>query len=288
MKEKTTTIEEGVRGIPNGATIAIGNQKPMTLIREMIRQKKQDLVIYVMLGDYDVDMLCAAGCLREIHALFVVPAAGPHFRRVVQTGGVKMVDEGEAPLFMSIFAGAMNLPFVPLRSYQNDIVNIHPEYKRFSSPVSEEELLAVPAVVPDIALLHMPRADRYGNVAVEDAFLYDRTMAWWDKHISMASKTVIVSVENIIDNAEIREKPDKTFLPFYNVDWVIEAERGGHPCAFPGSYKADSEHLRLYHEACKSGGRYRQYQNRYFFNVQDHNEYLKVVDGDLKKGVLDV
>jgi glutaconate CoA-transferase, subunit A len=287
MKEKTTTIEEGVSQIPDGATIAIGNQKPMTLIREMIRQKRRDLVIYVMVGDYDVDMMCAAGCLREIHGMFVIPAAGPHFRASVQNGSVKMIDEGEAPLFMGIFGGAMNIPFVPLRGYQSDIVKIHPEYKRFSSPVSDEELLAVPAIVPDVAILHMPRSDSFGNVVAEDALVYDRSMAWWDKHISMASKTVIVSVEKIIDHTQVRENPDKTFLPFYDVDLVIEAERGGHPRELPGAYKADSEHLRLYAEACKSEERYLRYQNRYIFKVRDHDEYLQVVDADIKKGVLD-
>ena len=287
MKDKATSIEASVERIQDGDVIAIGNQKPMALIREMIRQKKKELVVYVMLGDYEIDMLCAAQSLKEIHGLFVMPAAGPHFRRSVQSGRVRMVDEGEAPLFMSIFAGAMNLPFIPLRSYQNDIVTLHPEYRRFTSPLKNEELLAVPAVKPDVAILHMPRSDCYGNVVTENAFVYDRTMAWWDKHITMASELVIVSVEQIIDNAQVRANPDQTFLPFYDVDLVVEAEKGGHPRELPGSYQADTEHLRLYSEACKDEERYLRYQDRYLFNVKDNQEYLQLVEADWNKGVLD-
>lgn len=278
MRNKVMSLSEGVACIENGGVVAIGNQKPMAVIREMVRQGKRELTIYVMIGDHEVDLLCGAGCVKELHGLFVTPASGPHFRNGVQKGEVRMIDEGEAPLHLSVYAGAMNLPFIPLRGYENDIVSIHPEWKRFASPLTGEDLLAVPALVPDVAILHMPRSDVYGNVQSEDAFVYDRTMGWWDKHITMAARTSIVSVEEVVDGEVIRAHPDRTFLPFYDVDVVLEAPKGGHPRGLPGSYEADAAHLQMYGKASRDAGTFQAYLDKYIHGVKDNGEYLALVD----------
>ncbi len=286
MERKLIDPEAAVAGIADGDVLALGNQKPMALLREIVRQGKKDLTVYVMMGDYDVDLLCGAGCVREIHGLFIVPQAGPHFREGVQSGAIRMVDEGEAPLHLSILAGSMNLPFLPLRGYQNDIVTIHPEWKTFRSPVSDEELLAIKALVPDVALLHMPRSDELGNVQGEDLFVYDRTMAWWDKRIAMAAKRTIVSVEEIIPTDQIRKHPERTVLPFYEVDAVAAAPRGAHPKGLPGSYEADAKHIGLYTEACQDRAAYRAYLEKYIHGPRDNQAYLALVDADRESGAL--
>ena len=115
MEDKLKTLKAAVSLIENGDVIAIGNQKPLGLIREIIRQRKKDLTIYFMMGNYEVDMLCSAGCVRECHGLFVTPTAGPHFRQMVEAGTLRMIDEGEVPLHMGILAGSMSIPFIPLK-----------------------------------------------------------------------------------------------------------------------------------------------------------------------------
>lgn len=280
MEERIGSLAEAVGLIKDGDTVAIGNQKPMALIREIVRQKKRNLTVYIMTGDFEIDLLCGAGCVAEVHGLFVAPAAGPHFRRSVQGGTVRMIDEGEVPLHLAILAGSMNVPFIPLRGYENDIVTVHPEWKRFKSPIADEELLAVAALVPDVALVHMPRSDIYGNVQTEDVFTHDRLMAWWDKRIAMAARTTIVSVEEIIDHEEIRAHPDRTFIPFYEVDAVAEAARGGHPRAVPGWYEADAGHIGMYTEACIEEASYTTYLERYIHQTKDNSEYLVLIDAD--------
>jgi len=281
MEEKLLTLNESIEWIKDGDVVAIGNQKPMAIVREIIRQKKKNLTIYLMMGGFEVDMLCAAGCVSEIHAIFVMPDVAPHFRRVVQAGVVRMIDEGEAPLHLCILAGSMGVPFIPLKGYYNDIVTVHPQWERFKSPLGDEELLAIPALIPDVAILHLPRADIYGNVQSEDIFTYDRVMAWWDKRIAMAAKKTIVSVEEIIDNKQIRANPERTFIPFYEVDAVVEALRGGHPSAIPGSYDADMTHVTKYIQACQDDGVYKAYLDKYVYGTKDNNEYLAFIDADV-------
>ena len=282
MEEKLTALETAVALIKNGDVIAIGNQKPLAIVREIIRQKKKDLTIYFMMGNYEVDMLCGSGCVSECHGLFVMPTAGPHFRRMVQEGTVRMIDEGEAPLHVGILAGSMDIPFIPLKGYYNDMVTIHEDfgYKRFASPINGEELLAVPALKPDVAILHMPRGDIYGNIQAEDVFTYDRIMGWWDKRILMAATTAIVSVEEIIDTSEIRKHADRTFIPFYDVDAVAQVERGCHPEALAGSYGPDTAHMQIYGLACQDEVSYSAYREKYIFEVSGNEDYLALVDGD--------
>jgi len=280
MEEKLRTLSDSIKLIEDGNVIAIGNQKPMALIREIVRQKKKDLTIYIMTGDYEVDLLCGAGSVAEVHGLFVSPLGGPHFRQSVQAGKVRMIDEGEVPLNLAILAGSMNLPFIPLKGYQNDIVTIHTGWKKFKSPLANEDLLAIPALVPDVALVHMPRADIYGNVQAEDAFTHDRVMGWWDKRISMAARMTIVSVDEIIDHERIRANPDRTYIPFYEVNIVTEARRGAHPRALPGSYGADITHAGIYSKACQDSSTYSAYLDKYVYGTKDNNEYLSLVDAD--------
>lgn len=280
MEEKLTTLKAAVTLIKDGDVIAIGNQKPLAIVREIIRQKKKDLTIYFMMGNYEVDMLCGSGCVSECHGLFVMPTAGPHFRRMVQAGAIRMIDEGEVPLHMGILAGSMNIPFIPLKGYYNDMVTIHEDfnYKRFSSPLNGEELLAVPALKPDVAILHMPRSDKYGNIQAEDVYTYDRIMGWFDKRILMAAKTAIVSVEEIIDTDEIRENADKTFIPFYDVDAVAKVERGCHPEGLPGSYGPDVAHIQTYGLASQDETAFNAYLEKYIHQTRDNDGYLALID----------
>ncbi len=282
MEDKLKTLKAAVSLIENGDVIAIGNQKPLGLIREIIRQRKKDLTIYFMMGNYEVDMLCSAGCVRECHGLFVTPTAGPHFRQMVEAGTLRMIDEGEVPLHMGILAGSMSIPFIPLKGYYNDMVTIHEplDYKRFTSPIDGEELLAVPALKPDVAILHMPRADRYGNVQSEDLYTYDRIMGWWDKRIIMAAATAIVTVEDVIDNSEIRAHAEQTFIPFYEIDAIAEVKRGCHPAGLPGSYQPDTAHMETYGLACRDEGEHNAYLQKYIYGAEDNRDYLMLIDAD--------
>jgi len=282
MDEKLKTLEDAVGLIEDGDTVAIGNQKPLAIVREIIRQRRKDLTIYFMMGNYEVDMLCGAGCVRECHGLFVMPTAGPHFRRMVQEGTVRMIDEGEAPLHVGILAGSMDIPFIPLKGYYNDMVTIHEDfgYKRFPSPIDGNELLAVPALKPDVAILHMPRADKYGNIQAEDVFTYGRVMGWWDKRIIMAAGTSIISVEEIIETGEVRKHADRTFIPFYDVDAVAEVKRGCHPDALPGSYGPDAAHMAAYGLACRDEVAYAAYLEKYVYGVEGNDAYLASIDKD--------
>ena len=147
-------------------------------------------------------------------------------------------------------------------------------------PSSFEPITIVPALNPDVAIVHMPRADKYGNIQAEDVFTYDRIMGWWDKRILMASTTAIVSVEEIIDTGEIREHADRTFIPFYDVDAVAEVKKGCHPEGLPGSYGPDTAHQQTYGLACQDEASYSAYLEKYIYGVKGNKEYLALIDGN--------
>jgi len=278
---KVKSLGDCVALIKDGAVLALGTQTPMAFVRELIRQGKRNLVLYNLTGSLDVDMLCGADCVAEVRAFYVVLPTGqwaPNYKRAVESGKVFVCEETEASLILGAKAGALGLPLLALQNPHNDIVKLHPEWKSFKSPLTGEELLAMPPIVPDFALLHMPRADESGNIQAEDIFTYNKIFASWDHLISQAAKEVIVTVEEIVDSQKLREHPERTFIPFYDVDAVAHVPKGTHPCEMLGHHQLDQQHMQLYMEASEDDGSFQQYIDKFVRGVSGNDQYLAVVN----------
>jgi glutaconate CoA-transferase subunit A len=195
----------------------------------------------------------------------------------VESGKVFVREETESSLILGVKAGALDLPLLASKDLHSDIVKLHPEWKRFKSPLTGEDLLAMPPIIPDYALLHMPRADENGNIQSEDMFIYNKIFATWDHLISQAAREVIVSVEEIVDTQKLREHPEQTFIPFYDVDGVAHVPQGSHPCELLGHYPVDQKHVQFYLEFSKEDESFHQYLDKFIYGVSDNDEYLKVV-----------
>jgi glutaconate CoA-transferase subunit A len=237
----------------DGMTLAVGgfinSSHPMALVREVIRSGVRDLrVVGGAMSGLEIDMLIAAGCVREVVSSFVsgevyAPIA-PMFRWSVEENEVRVWDCDEMQFYSALRAGAMQLPFMPVRSgLGTSLPELNPDLKQFEDPISGGPLLAVPAIRPDLAILHGDQADAYGNVQIRGTGFGDRAMY-------RASLVTIVQVERLVTSEAIRLEPGRTV--YNRIEGIVHAPFGCHPFGSPGNYREDGAFLRSYVETIRS------------------------------------
>lgn len=245
MKDKRTTLAGAVERIRDGDVVALQNMAtqaaPMALVREMIRQDKRGIGLVVLVGGMAVDWLAAAGVIdRLIGAAVTMEQFGlcQQYRRAVEKGRVRVEELSESLLNARLGAAARGLPFLPTRGgIGSDLVARNPDTLRLlDDPFGGRPVLACRALRPDVALLHAHRADRFGNVQVEPT-------ARWPDFASMpqAAGRVLVTVEEIVDSEGLRAHPERTVLPGFMVDAVVEVKYGAHPTSLHPRYGYDAE-----------------------------------------------
>lgn len=280
MKEKLVTLQESVALIKDGTSLGIAAPPPMAIVREIIRQGKKDLTLYAPDPSMHGDILIGAGCIREVHffmfRLFNTPRAH-NFRRAAQSGSLKIREYGELTTILAYLAAGMGLPFIPVHGYHNDLIKQHPEWRTFPSPFDGKELLAIPPIIPDVAIIHVPKADKFGNARLEDTVKYSLQDAFVSPRMVQAGKKAIVSAEEIVPEEEIRKDPWNTSLLFCDVDAVVHAPRGAHPYGLRGYYAKDESHIAEYLEAAGSAESFQEYLSKYVHQPADDQAYLKLV-----------
>ncbi|WP_366922205.1 hypothetical protein MFMK1_002649 [Metallumcola ferriviriculae] len=280
-KSVVTTVQEAAAKIENGMTVAIGgfisSNIPMVLIREMIRNKTKNLTIVAIPAGLEIDLLLAAGCVGKLIVPYVgaeaIAPISPIFRQTVEKGQVEVMEVDSGIVLAGLKAGVAGLPFMPWRGgVGTSLPELNPTLKVFNDPINGEPLLAVPAIVPDVAFLHAAYADKYGNVAHYGTTFMDKTMAG-------AAETTVVQVEQIIPHEFVMGKPNSVTIPNFYVDRIVKAPYGSHPYASEGFYSADIEHLQEYLHAVKSDDPdgVENYLNKYVTNLSDHEDYLETI-----------
>jgi len=238
---KTITLEKALAAVASGSSVALGGggiqRKPMAAARALAAADVGDLTVVAMLGGPDVDLLIGAGKVRELQFAFVgFDAFGlaPHFRRAREAGSISVVEYSEATIIAAFEAGAKNLPFLPTRfGLDTDILTTSTApFRKVACPFTGEELLAVPALRPDVAFVHANIADRHGNaVIIGDGYA--------DPLLVQAAKTTFVTVEKIVDELPDADIAGGTFLSRLWIEGVIEAPRGGGMSAVYPNYRFD-------------------------------------------------
>jgi glutaconate CoA-transferase, subunit A len=280
------SVEEVSAQIQNGQTVIVGGfgtvNHPMALIRQAIKNGVRDLtVIGSATAGLEVDLLIGAGCVRKVIAPYVgaemLAPVGNCFRRAAERGEIEVWECSEYILYSALFAAASNLGFMAWRGgIGTSIPALNSDLVEFADPIRGEaggKYLAVPAISADWALIHVGRADKYGNGQHMGPYFGDR----W---IARAADRIVCQAEQIVDNDVIRRSPFMTSMPCS--DLVVEAAYGSHPYAAHGFYGEDVAHLREYVEASKA---YREgndallkaYLDRYVFGPKDHIDYLERV-----------
>jgi glutaconate CoA-transferase subunit A len=280
MGSKLMTAAEAVALVADGDHVAIqsmGTQAtPMTLVRELIRQGRRELTVTCVVGGIGVDWLAWKGCMSRFCGPIVSMEAfglAPGFRRGVEAGRIVFEEYSETGILARLAAGARGLPFQITRGMiGTDLPALLPDAVReIEDPFSGEPVLACRALRPDVCLLHAHRADAKGNVQ------YRQGTIWPDvQSFPKAAARTIVSVEEVVSEAEVRRRPHETVIPHFAVDAVVEARHGCHPTSFFPDYTYDQAFHREWVAACREPERAPATIDR-FCAAATQEEYLELV-----------
>jgi len=269
LVNKVITEQEAVsRFVSDGDYVAYDQNMairgPASLFREIIRQRKKDLWLCAKFTWTDVSLLTAGGCVSKVDVGWM--EFGPVINRAVQTGKVKLIEWSNGALAYRLLAGSLGVPFLPMRYLGGTDTFQQSGSKMIEDPYTGQRLCVVPALNPDVGLIHVHQCDAYGNARVMGAGVAPL-------EIAMASKKVILSTEEIIDQEEIRRHPQRTTIPYYFVDAVVVAPFGSYPGSTPGRYGGDVEHL-LEFAAAQAQNKTDEYLEKWVFSVSSHEEML--------------
>jgi glutaconate CoA-transferase subunit A len=279
--DKRCTLSDLLMHVQSGDCVAIGGglswREPMAALRELIRQDIKGLKLVGSAHGIDIDLLCGAGSVAvsaESYVGFEQDfGMAINYRRACEAGLIKVEDNCCYTLVQQLRAAISGLPFMPIRSVQGtDFMQLHPEFKTMACPFTGEQLVLVPALKPDVAILHAHYADQHGNLRIEGPPVADILFA-------KASAKVIVTVEEIISHQELAQKG--VTIPYFYVTAISEVPYGAHPTSCYPGYAYDREHTACYYQAAKySEDRFfEDYLNPFVFGCKDNDTYLKAVGG---------
>lgn len=278
--DKRCLLEELVDQIQNGDCLAIGgglsNREPMAALRALIRQGVKHLTIVGSAHGIDVDMLCGAGVVTvsgESYVGFEQDfGMAPNYRRACESGQVQVLDSCCYTLVQQLRAAISGIPFMPIRSIRGtSIMQLHPEYQTMICPYTGDDLVLVPALHPDVALIHAQYADQHGNLVIEGPPVADILFA-------KASNKVLVTVEKLVSHDEL--KNIGITIPYFYVTNLAEVSYGAHPTSCYPFYAYDRHHTADYYRAAADAKKFLyDYLQPFVFGCPKHAEYLEAVGG---------
>ena len=282
LVDKQMSVQEAVaRFVHDGDYLAIGGfghiRVPMALIYEIIRQGRRDLAVAGKTAVHDLDVLIGAGCVAKVECAYSfgheLRGLSPAGRRAVESGQVKVVAEiSNGGYQWRFLAGMMGIPFIPVRNLVGTDTFEKSSAMQIRDPWSGKPVTLVPAAYPDVALLHVPRCDRFGNAQIDGIRVEDFELA-------RAARRVIITTEEIVSEEEIRREPDHTAIPFYVVDAVCEVPYGAHPTLMPYRYYFDEVHIGEWLTLARTAEGAQAYFDKYVWGVADFDAYLEKIGG---------
>ena len=267
----------------DGDHVAVGgilfSRTPLALIREILRRRRRGLTLTRNLMCYEGELFMVAGGVERVVTSWMgigLPwGVSKIMRHHVESGKVAMEEWSHLALGLRFRAGAMGVPFLPsLTMLGSDLMAVG-GMKTLEDPYTGATLAAVPALFPDVAILHVHRADRFGNCQI-DGYPH------MDADIARAASTVLVTAEEIIPEEETRRHPDRTVIPGFVVDALVLAPFGAYPHECYALYEADVEHFDEYARAIDGRGAdaVADYLERYVYAPATWAEYLDLFGGE--------
>lgn len=281
LRPKAMSLAEAVKLlIKNGDHVAIGGslytRTPFATIYEILRQDIQQLTVSRGLTGFEADLLVVGAMARKVVTSWWSPGYAWGLSKVMRTyiegGKLEFEEWSHSTLGLRYKAAAMGLTFLPTLSLMGaDLYQVN-NVKELECPFTSEKLLLVPALYPDVSIIHAHRADQYGNVQIDGYPFMDQDMA-------RASKNVIVTAEEVVDTEEFRRTPERTIIPYFCVDAVIETPFGAYPGECWNEYEADFDHLTRYSERVTKDGMtgVRQYLEEFVYSKNSFEDFLDTV-----------
>jgi glutaconate CoA-transferase subunit A len=293
-ENKLVSMEKAIASINDGDMLLIGGEfngrVPAALVREVLRQRKKNLTLVGHASGISLDLLCAGGCATEIQLtrLSFEREFGNayNYRRAVENGKIRSKDQCCPVINQQLRASAFGLPWMPIMPHisYTDFMKLHPEWKLMDDPMRPgEKIVLVPALKPNVYLVHCSKADIYGNWVVEHESFNEMLY-------SKAADRVIVSAEEIVTTEELRKTCGlmfpphfDPFYPFFKTSHVVHLLFGAHPTHCYPHYTYDRQHIEEYQEyASVSDERFKEYLDRYVYGCKTHDEYLEKIGGVAK------
>jgi len=303
MSKLFTMGEAIAKLVPDGASVALGLQLeqmiPFAAGHEIIRQKRRGLTLIGPISDILFDQLIGAGCVQKVIAAWVgnvMMGSAYNFRRAVEKDGMKVVNMTNLTIALALQAAAMGAPFLPTRTaLGSDVARDNEFFAQIELPFDSradgrsrepalsaaegsgpsearqrqpEKLHAVRAIAPDVTIVHVQRADRGGNAH-----------CWGNFGVMIegvrAAKRVVVIAEEIVDPEVIAADPNRTVIPGFLVNAVVECPLGAHPSPVQGYYKRDNAFFQQYHEQTKTVADTETWMQRWVYGVADRQSYVE-------------
>ncbi len=301
-QEKVMTLDKAIgMYVTDGCHISIGgftvSRNPMAAVFEIMRQKKKNLHCYAHSNGTGVDELIGGGCLSKLEIAYGGNGkAAPtciRFKSAIQRGDLLFEDYSNYQMSLRFHAGAMGIPFMATRSgLGTDIVNKWgfskemrgkdpklPDKKieiidnPFPNWGNASRVVLVPAINPDVTIIHVQKADKYGTCRIEGLTFADADQV-------KASKHVIITCEEIVETDTLREKPEYNQIPFIHVSAVVHVPYGAYPSACYNYYDYDPQMLSHVSKFAKDDDLYQKYLEKFVYGVKDHQELLKLMGKD--------
>ena len=281
LREKVMSLEEATTFVNDGDHVAIGgctlSRTPMAMIWALIRARKRDLTISRSIVSTEGDLLYASGASQHIVTSWfsqgIVWGISKVMRLYTESKRARFEERSHMSMGMAYRAGAMGIPFIPIRSMMgSDVASQLDDVREMECPFTGEKVMLLPALNPDVALIHVQRCDAYGNAQFDG-------LQFMDIDIPMAANRVILTTERIVSNEQIRRTPDQTKIPFFTVDAVVEVPFGCAPHECYGVYEPFFSHLDDY--ARRTGkdaeAGVDEYLSKYYYGPESWADYLEML-----------
>jgi glutaconate CoA-transferase subunit A len=243
---------------------------PYAAGHEIIRQHKRDLILARATPDLIYDQMVAASCARKVIFSYMGnPGVGSLriVRTEIEAGRLEMEEYSHFGMISRLQAGAAGLPFMPMnQTGATDLEHANPQIKRVTDPYSGNEVIVVPALNPDVAIVHVQRADAEGNAHIWG-------IIGEQKEAAFAAKRVIVTAEEIVDEAVIRSDPNRTLIPGFIVDAVCHVPYCAHPSYTQGYYDRDNAFYLDWDKISSDPASVQKWMDEWVFGVKDRAEY---------------
>ncbi len=285
LHDKVMSLTEAAALVKDGDHVALGgctaSRTPMALIWALIRAGCKDLTVSRSIVSTEGDLLYASGASAHIVTSWfsqgIVWGISKVMRHFTESKRARFEEWSHMSLGLRYRAGAMGVPFIPSRSMMGSDVRgrLGEELREMTCPYTGERLILLPALNPDVALIHVHRCDTYGNAQIDG-------LQFMDIDIAMAANRVILTTERIISNDQIRRLPDHTKIPFFTVDAVVETPYGAAPHECYGVYEPFFSHMDTYAEMTardpEAGAK--AYLEKFYYAPADWHEYLSLLGMD--------
>lgn len=277
---KLLTLREAVeRYVPDGSSVALGLALepliPFAAAHEIIRQRRRNLTLIGPISDILFDQLIGAGCVSRVIAAWVGNVSeglGYNYRRATEQGRphpITVEDHSNYSIGLALLAGALGVPYIPMRSLLgSDIARDHPHMRLAPSPFDGTPTLLVPALQPDVAIVHVQRADSAGRAHVWGGLGISEEAA-------LAAHGVIYIAEEIVPSDVILSDPNRVLAPAAKTLAVVHAPGGAHPSPVQGYYNRDHAYFAEYHKRTRTPEGFDDWLREQVIDVPDRAAYIE-------------